>query len=67
MKRTAAPLARYAGISQTAESDFHKSFCPIHYSFKEGLVKLTPVDEALEPVKVPSELVVIVTVTDAIV
>jgi hypothetical protein len=35
-------------------------------AFNEGLVKLTPVDEALEPVKVPSELVVIVTVTDAI-
>jgi hypothetical protein len=36
-------------------------------AFNEGLVKLTPVDEALDPVIVPSALVVIVTVTDAIV
>ena len=36
-------------------------------AFSDGLVKLTPVDDALEPVKVPSELAVIVTVTAAIV
>jgi hypothetical protein len=34
-------------------------------AFRDGLVKLTPVDDALEPVIVPSALVVKVTVTDA--
>jgi hypothetical protein len=34
-------------------------------AFKLGLVKFTPGDEALEPVIVPSALVVMVTVTDA--
>jgi hypothetical protein len=35
-------------------------------AFNEGLVKLTPVDDALVPVRVPSLLAVIVTVTAAI-
>jgi hypothetical protein len=35
-------------------------------AFKEGLVKLTPVDEALDPVIVPSALAVTVIVTAAI-